>query len=182
MNVRAAMRRLIPLVLGLALGALVVLAPTATWARVGARPPAFTLPAVPGGPTHGRFDLGHELGHHPVVILFWATWCVPCRQELPVYEQLYQRYKGAGLRVVAIAMDGPQTISRAGGAARRLGIHFPVLSDVDTQVSSRLNPRRAAPFSIWIDKHGRIAREEEGFTMSDRATIARGVAHLVGQH
>jgi len=76
-------------------------------------------------------------------------------------------------------MDDASALASAGAAARRLGLHFPVLADLDTRVTSRLNPRRAAPFSIWIDRSGRIVREKEGFALADRAEIARGIAALV---
>lgn len=148
-------------------------------AREGERPSGFTLPAVPGGPTQGRFRLEEHLGERPIVILFWATWCAPCRQELPLYQQLYERYRDDGLVVVAISMDGSNTVAQAGPMARRLGLTFPVVSDLDTSVTSRINPRRAAPFSVWIDRSGRIVREREGFSLSERAEIARGVIRLV---
>jgi peroxiredoxin len=148
-------------------------------ARVGARMPEFTLPAVPGGPTSGRFEADEVLGKKPLVVLFWATWCQPCRQELPLYQALYERYREQGLRVVAISMDGTNTLAQAGPMARRLGLTFPVVSDLDTAVTSRVNSRRAAPFSVWVDHEGRIVREREGFSMTEREEIARGVARLV---
>jgi len=148
-------------------------------ARVGGRPPAFTLPAVPGGPTRGRFSLDEHLGRHPVVILFWATWCRPCRQELPLYQGLYERHRRQGLVVLAISMDGSSSLPAAGSLARRLGLTFPVLSDLDTSVTGRMNPRRAAPLSVWVDRRGRIVREREGFSLSERDEIAAGVARLV---
>ncbi len=148
-------------------------------ARVGARVSGFTLPSVPGGPTSGRFDASDFLGQKPLAVLFWATWCQPCRQELPLYEALYQRYREQGLGVVGISMDGTNTIAQAGPMARRLGLTFPVVSDLDTVVTSRLNSRRAAPLSIWVDHRARVVREREGFSMAERETIARGVAQLV---
>lgn len=152
-----------------------------THARVGGRPPSFTLPAVAGGPTRGRFRLEDHLGRNPIVILFWATWCQPCRQEMPYYQSLLERHASTGLQVVAISMDGPSSIAQAGSTARRLGLHFPVLSDLDTAVSSAMNPRRAAPFSVWINREGRIIAEREGFSMSERDAIAQGIAQLVAR-
>lgn len=148
-------------------------------ARVGARPGEFTLPAIPGGPVSGRFELSDHLGTNPIAIVFWATWCEPCKQQLPLYQQLYARYQDQGLQVVAISMDGPQTISQAAPVVNRLGLTFPVLSDLDTAVTSRLNPRRGAPFTIWIDRRGRIVHEAEGFTLAERDNIARGISALV---
>ncbi|MBK8170567.1 MAG: TlpA family protein disulfide reductase [Sandaracinaceae bacterium] len=148
-------------------------------ARVGGRPPSFTLPAVAGGPTRGRFRLEDHLGRHPIVILFWATWCGPCRQEMPYYQSLAERHAASGLQIVAISMDGPSTIAQAGSMARRLNLRFPILSDLDTTVSSAMNPRRAAPFSVWINREGRIVAEREGFALSERDAIAQGIASLV---
>ena len=154
-------------------------APPRVDARVGSRPPEFELPAIPGGPTQGTFDMGDHLGEHPVVVIFWATWCEPCKQQLPLYQRLYERYHEQGLEVVAVSMDGAETIARAAPTVSRLGLQFPVVSDLDTAVTSRLNPRRGAPFTVWVDRRGRIVHEREGFTLAERDDIARGVAALV---
>jgi peroxiredoxin len=148
-------------------------------ARVGGQPPPFTLPAAVGGPTTGQFRMGELLGRHPVVILFWATWCVPCQQELPFYEALYQQHRAAGLRIVGISMDNASTVTRVGPAARRLGVTFDVVTDLDTRVTSQLNPRRSAPFSIWVNRDGRITWEREGFAPAEQQTISDGIAQLV---
>ncbi|MBI5516507.1 MAG: TlpA family protein disulfide reductase [Deltaproteobacteria bacterium] len=158
--------------LGLALLALPAVA------SVGTAAPEFTLPAAPGGPRPGRFRLADHLNRKPVVVLFWATWCQPCMQELPVYQELYRRYAGR-IEIVAISMDGPDTVSEAGATARRLGITFPVVTDLETQVVTVYNPRRAAPFSVWIDRHGIIQREREGFALAERPQIEAGIAALV---
>ncbi|MDB4932763.1 MAG: Cytochrome c-type biosis protein CcmG/DsbE [Myxococcaceae bacterium] len=147
-------------------------------ASVGTEAPEFTLPAAPGGPTRGRFRLADSLHRKPIVVLFWATWCQPCMQELPVYQALFQRY-GGQLQVVAVSMDGPDTVAEAGATARRLGITFPIVTDLETQVVSVYNPRRAAPFSVWVDRGGIIRREREGFSMSEQPQIEAGIAELM---
>ena len=155
--------------------------PAPVHARVGGRPPPFVLPPATGGPTNAPFRMADHLGEHPVVVLFWATWCQPCQQELPFYESLYQRYRSQGLRIVAVSMDSQGTVMRAGPAARRLGITFDVVTDLDTRVTTQLNPRRGAPFSVWIDRRGRIVREREGFSPAEQNAIAEGVARLVAR-
>ncbi|MBZ0122161.1 MAG: TlpA family protein disulfide reductase [Sandaracinaceae bacterium] len=148
-------------------------------ARVGGRPPPFVLPAAVGGPSNQPFRMQDHLGQRPVVILFWATWCQPCQQELPFYQSLYQRYQQQGLRIVAISMDSQATVMQAGPNARRLGVTFDVVTDVDTRVTTQLNPRRAAPFSVWIDRSGRITRESEGFSPAEQGALASAMAQLV---
>lgn len=177
------LRTLLPIALAsaaLLASALLAGEPSRAEARVGGRPPPFTLPAAVGGPSAQPFRMQDHLGRNPVVILFWATWCQPCMQELPFYQSLYDRYRARGLRIVAISMDSQATVMRAGPAARRLGVTFDVVTDVDTRVTTQLNTRRAAPFSIWIDRSGRIVRESEGFSPAEQNALAQGVAQLVG--
>lgn len=153
-------------------------APLQALAAVGTRASEFTLPAAPGGPTRGRFRLAEHLGQRPVVVLFWATWCQPCTVELQVYQQLYQRYQGR-IAVVAIALDGSDSLSEVGPTARALGLSFPVVTDLDTQVTAAYNPRRGLPFSVWIDRTGNVVREREGFAISERGVVEQGIERLV---
>ena len=184
MTVEMAMRRkIIALLIPLVALSLLVLIPGFpsghAEARVGGRMAPFTLPAIPGGPTRGRFRLSEHLGENVVAVVFWATWCIPCRNELPIYQELWNEHRENGLTVVAITMDGSSTLPQAASWARRLGLRFPVVSDLDTSVTSRINPRRTAPFSMWIDHNGRIARENEGFNLSERDEIVAGIGQLV---
>ena len=148
-------------------------------ARVGAKPPVFKLPAVVGGPVTGQWKLADYLEKKPVVVLFWATWCGPCQEELPFYQQLLERHAKDGLQVIAISMDDTSTITQAGPAARRLGVKYPILSDLDTRVTGQINPRKSAPFSVWIGADGRIAWEREGFALSERDAISKAIAQFV---
>jgi peroxiredoxin len=156
-------------------------APSRAFARIGGAPPPFTLPAATGGPSTGQFRMAEHLAaHHPVAILFWATWCVPCQQELPYYQTLFTQYQSRGFTVVAISMDAASTITRAGPAARRLGLTYDIVTDLDTRVTTQLNPRRSAPFSVWVNRDGRITTEREGFSPAMQSEIATGIAELVG--
>ncbi|MEQ9074788.1 MAG: redoxin domain-containing protein [Sandaracinaceae bacterium] len=97
----------------------------------------------------------------------------PCQQELPFYEQLYQRYRERGFRVVAISTDSQGTVMRAGPTARRLGLTYDVVTDLDTRVTTQLNPRRTAPFNLGVDEPGQLVREREVL----RRTEARSPRH-----
>jgi peroxiredoxin len=173
-------KSLVSIALAAAAAAIVTFSFSNVSARIGGRPPPFELPAAAGGPSSQPFRMGDQLGHHPVVILFWATWCQPCMQELPFYQSLYAQHHARGLEIVAISMDSQATMMRAGPAARRLGLTFNVVTDVDTRVTTQLNPRRAAPFSIWVDRSGRITRESEGFSPAEQGALATALTALVG--
>jgi peroxiredoxin len=104
---------------------------------------------------------------------------VPCTQELPFYQTLYTRYRDQDFHVVGISMDPASTITRVGPAARRLGITYDVVTDLDTRVTSQLNPRRSAPFSIWVNRQGRIVWEMEGFSPAQHEAVENGIRDLV---
>jgi peroxiredoxin len=132
--------------------------------------------------TDGRnVRLSDYLGKSVVMIDFWATWCVPCEAELPHLESLYESNKDRGFVVLAVAMDGPETVAQVGPFVRRYNLQFPVLLDEETKVVALYNPKRTAPLSILIDRNGTIARVRQGFSAGDEKLIADDVASLLGK-
>lgn len=95
-----------------------------------------------------------------VVINFWATWCGPCRKEMPELEKLYQRYRYAGFTVLAVNMDETQAFAER--MATRLGVSFPVLHDA-TQSVSRLYEVDAMPATVIVDRDGKVRSLHRGF-------------------
>jgi peroxiredoxin len=175
-------RLAITTLLGLSLASAVPMGCAATTGSGGAalqtRAPEFTLTAASSGPTRGRFRLGEYLGQRPVVVLFWATWCAPCTQELAFYQTIYQRYHDQ-LVIVGVAEDESDSAAQVGPTARQLGITFPVVTDTETQVVSMYNPRRDVPFSVWIDRSGSIVRTRQSFSLSEREIIEQGITRLI---
>ena len=94
--------------------------------------------------------------HGKVLLLnFWATWCPPCRKEMPAMQQLYQAYRDKGLEIVAVSVD---TTSPAELRAfvNELGLTFTVLHDRDSLVS-RLYSNPGVPSSYLINAQGKLA-------------------------
>jgi peroxiredoxin len=116
--------------------------------RVGRPGPApdFTVPRL-GAASVGLKELRGRL----VFLNFWATWCLPCKEEMPAMERLYQRYKSRGLVVVGISVD------RNGPAVepfvKRLGLTFPIGLDPDMAVADRYRVR-ALPSTFLIGRNG----------------------------
>ena len=111
--------------------------------------PDFTLADLRGEPV--RLS---DLRGRVVLLNFWATWCMPCRDEMPSMQRLWQTYRDRGLTVLAVSTDTGGK-KRVANFARRLELSFPILLDSDGQVSDRYQVS-GVPASFLIDRQGRI--------------------------
>ena len=97
-----------------------------------------------------------------LVVNFWATWCAPCREEIPLFVSLQKKYGDRGLQFVGIAIDQPEKVRPY---AAELGMNFPILiGGADAIALTRILGNRAAvlPFTLIIDRAGRVVRREVG--------------------
>ena len=140
----------------------------------GAQASDFTLRDLDGRQVHLSDFQGKV-----VLLDFWATWCVPCSAELPQLEALYEQNKDAGLVVLGIAMDGPESVAQVLPFSRRYNLTFPTLLDEETRVVGAYNPQRIAPMTVLIDRRGIIARVRNGYNAGDEKLIADDVANLL---
>jgi peroxiredoxin len=115
---------------------------------VGTAAPVFTATTLDGG----TVDLGAWRGH-AVLVNFWATWCAPCRKELPMFETLYRRHRSQGLEVVAISID--EAGSRTDVQALASGLTYPVTMVHDASRNGFAMPD-ALPLTYVIDAQGVI--------------------------
>ncbi|MFI1192738.1 TlpA family protein disulfide reductase [Micromonospora sp. NPDC020750] len=130
--------------------------------------PELTLPCFTGGDPVALRDV-----RGPAVINLWASWCPPCRKELPAFQRLSER--GAGrLQVVGVnARDGRDAAQSIG---EDFGIRFPVLFDQGDSLSRGLN-RNAIPLTVFVDADGRVRHVDTSGALDD----AR-LAELVRRH
>jgi peroxiredoxin len=141
-----------------ALAALALLASAGlAWATasVGTAAPDFTLRSL-GGP---NLRLQEQRGQ-VVLVNFWATWCAPCRKELPHLNRIADKYRSAGLVMLGVNID--DDVRNAADVATKLGVKFPVLLDTDKKVS-RLYDLNSMPSTLVIDRSGRVRYLHRGY-------------------
>ena len=95
-----------------------------------------------------------------VMINFWATWCGPCRQEMPLLDELYSRYQRVGFNLLGVNIDDDS--GRAMKMIDELGVSFPVLFDSRKEVS-KLYDVEAMPVTVLVDREGRIRHVHHGY-------------------
>ncbi len=117
--------------------------------------PAFSLQTRDGN-TLSLADLRGEV----VMINFWATWCGPCRQEMPLLEQIYQRYSGLGFTLLGVNVE-----EHSADADRFLAetpVSFPILFDPDNEVSKQYGVS-AMPSTVIVDRQGNVRFLHHGY-------------------
>lgn len=100
-----------------------------------------------------------------VMLNFWATWCGPCRQELPVLEELQKKFKRAGFTVLAVNVDTPDV--DVADYLSEFQISFPVLLDQSHEVVKKYNIR-AMPGSVFLSRDGEIRHVHLGYKDGDQ--------------
>jgi peroxiredoxin len=127
----------------------------------------FTLTDIDGN----ELTLSKYLGKGPVLISFWATWCKPCMGEMEHMQRMYEAKKDKGFVVLAISLDGPETEASVVPTVRSKGWTFPVAVDNETRAASLYNPRRAQPYTVLIDKKGKVVMRRENYNPGDEKTM-----------
>ena len=122
---------------------------------LGSKAPDFTLRSNTGK----NLKLSEYRGQ-VIMLNFWATWCAPCRQEMPQLNRLYEQYRKGGFVMLGVNIDDKS--KAAGDLAQQLKLAFPVLFDADKQVSRRYDVD-AMPSTLLIDRDGNVQYIHRGY-------------------
>jgi thiol-disulfide isomerase/thioredoxin len=149
---------------------------------VGSRAPAFPATDLQGRPV--RLE---DLRGQVVLLNVWATWCGPCRDEMPSMERLHKELGPKGLKIVAVSVDAaPGAVAANGQAggdvaefARQLGLTFTIWHDPSGEIQ-RVYRTTGVPESFIIDRDGVIQKKVIGATEWDSGSHPELIRRLLG--
>lgn len=154
------------------LAAVLVLLTTAVTAGTAQAPaPDFTLKSNSG--ENIRLS---ELRGEVVLINFWASWCGPCRQEMPILSELHDKYKAMGFTVLGINVE--ENSSDARKLLKEMPVSFPVLFDNDSSVSKQYDVA-AMPSTVLVDRDGNMRYLHKGYKPGLEDTYVNQVRSLI---
>ncbi|MBT6663156.1 MAG: TlpA family protein disulfide reductase [Nitrospina sp.] len=139
---------------------------------VGYFAPSFKLRNI-----KGNYESLESYRGEVVVLNFWATWCAPCRIEMPSFEKLYRRYRSEGVTVLAITLD-KNSENKIKSFVDEYGLSFPILLDEKGEVE-RLYPSMTIPFTYIIDRQGRIVARVDGAKNWESSETFEAIEYLL---
>jgi len=156
-----------------ALALVLLVAPVADALAPEDDPPPIDMPDQAGK----KVDL-NELKGKVVLVDFWASWCGPCKQEMPVLEELHKKYAKEGLVIVGVNIDNnPKKMTNF---LRGTPVTFRVVHDRKLAVASKYEPG-TMPSSYFIARDGKIRYVHEGFRKKDAAELEERVKGLLAE-
>lgn len=133
--------------------------------------PDFTLPSSTGE----NVRLAEQRGQ-VVMLNFWASWCGPCRKEMPLLDEMSKRYSAAGFVLYGVNVEEDNTDAKK--LIKELGVSFPILYDTESKASSLYNVD-AMPTTVLIDKKGEIRFVNRGYKAGDENKYRDQIRELI---
>ena len=111
-------------------------------------------------------------GNELTIIDFWATWCQPCVRSIPLLNEMAQEFESKGVNFIGVSIDGPRNQSKIQPFWLSMGVKYPVIRDIDSELMSDLGVT-AVPTLLMYDSSGELIFYHEGFRPGDE-DILRG--------
>jgi thiol-disulfide isomerase/thioredoxin len=157
-------------------GVACAVAPTAALAKMTTPKPApdFTLP-LRGGTAPVQLS---KLKGQVVMINFWASWCGPCRQEFPILEEMYRKYRPMGFTLLAVNVEPDMKDAEEKFLAKIAPVTFPIAMDKENGVS-KLYGVNAMPSTVLVDRKGNLRWLHRGYKPGDENEYLDAVRTLL---
>ena len=135
--------------------------------KTGQQAPDFTLNDLDGN----HVTLSEVVGGGPVYINFWATWCGPCKKEIPELIKLYDQFKDRGFKVLAISVDDSRTQGKVKSFVADRNMPFTILLDGNSEVFKRKYKGTGIPYGFLLDNEGKIVHSVRGYIPGMEKTL-----------
>ena len=146
--------------------------------------PDFELELLGGGTVSSE-----DLAGRPVVLNFWASWCIPCREEMPAFERMWKRYEGDGLMIIGVNVQDSSEGARE--FVNEVGVTYPIALDTDGSLGRDLGVR-GLPQTFFIGEDFRFEKVSAGeaiegagdrvvFGAIDEATLEAKIEELLSE-
>ena len=133
--------------------------------------PQFVLPSKGGS----QLNLAQYKGQ-VVMINFWASWCGPCRQEMPLLESIYRKYNKMGFTMIGVNVEPDSNAANAW--LKATPVSFPILYDRDSKVS-KLYDVSGMPSTVIIDRTGKLRTLHRGYKPGDENEYLDSIRTLI---
>ncbi|MAF26554.1 MAG: TlpA disulfide reductase family protein [Gemmatimonadota bacterium] len=144
------------------------------------------LPVLGKAPAFKARDMNGEkvslegyLGKGPIVVDFWATWCKPCKKELPWLQKLHAKYEERGLQMVTVSIDQPKSSGKVKPYVRGRKYTFPVIMDPTQHVFRKLQGKGSVPYMVIIDADGSIRYRHTGYQPGFEKKLEKMILELL---
>jgi thiol-disulfide isomerase/thioredoxin len=113
-------------------------------------------------------------GSKLTVIDFWATWCQPCIRSIPHLDKMASDYADQGVNFIGVSIDGPRNQSKIAPFTRSLGVSYPILRDINSELMLELGVS-AVPTLLIYNAEGALVHIHEGFRPGDELSIRENI-------
>lgn len=134
----------------------------------------FTLEDLDGD----LITLSDFYGEGPILINFWATWCTPCKNELPHLQKLWEEFEDQGFTLITISEDSPKSQAKISPYVKSKKFTFKVLLDPDKEVLTLLQGS-TLPYRVLLDSDGTIIETHQGYNPGDELTLKTEIEKLL---
>lgn len=134
--------------------------------EIGSRLPDFSVKDLQGHPLSST-----ELRGKVVLVDFWATWCQPCKKEMPGYQKLADRYGSRGFVVIGFKSDAMMDAEDPIQFARKIGVHYPLVVATN-EVNQKFGGIEGLPTTMLYDREGILRMKVVGFEYTDNVESA----------
>lgn len=136
--------------------------------------PDFILPDLKGN----NYKLSENLNQGPILINFWATWCIPCREEMKKLVDVYKKFEGDGLQILAISIDDPKSVARVKSFINSRKYPFKVLLDTNSEVMQSFQAENP-PYTALLSPSGDIFYSHNGYRKGDEKILEDHIDKLI---